>query len=284
MAENNFSIQKEETSLKTKPSYQISIPKPCGEDWDGMQPSGCGKYCGSCEKTVVDFRAMADNDIIKILEEKGNVCGRFTYTQLDRPLLALPAKRKWLLNPNIKKMIAALIMTQAFIADSAAQQKKKTQTNIVTKQKIKTKPVTRIYGRVLDLETQLPLWDMKVNLVFNTGFELDTVTDKNGGFSFNVAGAEFDSVKITATYVIAGNMPKSKFLPTETLAYEELNAMPLVLYQQRIATLPELKIISEKDSYPLTAPFGYAYTIVHEHNRKPTFWQKVTSPFRKKKG
>lgn len=67
-------------------SIQYSIQNPCDESWNDMKPETNGRFCGSCEKTVVDFTRMSDFSIVNYLENHKNekVCGRFTKPQLDR--------------------------------------------------------------------------------------------------------------------------------------------------------------------------------------------------------
>lgn len=65
---------------------QYSIPQPCEKSWNEMIPESLGRFCGSCEKSVVDFTAMSDFSIVNYLEAHKNeqVCGRFTKPQLER--------------------------------------------------------------------------------------------------------------------------------------------------------------------------------------------------------
>ena len=51
-----------------------------------MTPESTGRFCGSCEKSVVDFTQMSDFSIVNYLENHKHekVCGRFTKPQLDR--------------------------------------------------------------------------------------------------------------------------------------------------------------------------------------------------------
>jgi hypothetical protein len=62
-----------------------------------MQPNAQGRHCLSCEKTVVDFTAMTDAELINFFSnKKDNVCGRFTTEQLDRDILIPKKKIHWL--------------------------------------------------------------------------------------------------------------------------------------------------------------------------------------------
>jgi hypothetical protein len=77
---------------------QLSIPKPCHENWDNMTPVQQGKFCGSCQKQVVDFSNMSDRQVAEFFKKPttGSVCGRFMTDQLDRSI-EIPKKRiPWL--------------------------------------------------------------------------------------------------------------------------------------------------------------------------------------------
>lgn len=73
---------------------QLHIPKPCHEDWSGMHPSEKGRHCMACQKTVTDFTAMNDAEILQYMRQAGSqVCGRLTTGQMNRDLMPSPAQR-----------------------------------------------------------------------------------------------------------------------------------------------------------------------------------------------
>lgn len=77
---------------------QLKIAEPCHENWDGMTPVEKGKFCGSCQKEVVDFTAMSDQQLVAFFKKPstGSLCGRFNNEQLDRNI-EIPRKRiPWL--------------------------------------------------------------------------------------------------------------------------------------------------------------------------------------------
>lgn len=73
---------------------QIKIPEPCHEGWNNMTPSEKGRFCGSCQKQVIDFTNMSDREIAQFFKKPitGSVCGHFRNTQLDRDI-QVPKKR-----------------------------------------------------------------------------------------------------------------------------------------------------------------------------------------------
>ncbi|MEI2738151.1 MAG: carboxypeptidase-like regulatory domain-containing protein [Chitinophagaceae bacterium] len=73
---------------------QLTIAEPCHENWDGMTPVEKGRFCGSCQKQVVDFSNMSDRQVAEFFKKPstGSVCGRFMTDQLDREI-EIPKKR-----------------------------------------------------------------------------------------------------------------------------------------------------------------------------------------------
>jgi hypothetical protein len=71
-------------------SVQLSIPKPCHENWDKMTPTQQGRFCNACAKQVVDFTTMSDGEVLNFFlkNKTENVCGRTLPQQLDRVLEA----------------------------------------------------------------------------------------------------------------------------------------------------------------------------------------------------
>jgi len=63
---------------------EISIQKPCHENWDAMTPNEQGAFCHKCVKTVVDFSNKTIEEIKDFFIGKQNerVCGRFQESQL----------------------------------------------------------------------------------------------------------------------------------------------------------------------------------------------------------
>ena len=63
---------------------EISIKKPCHENWDSFTPNEQGAFCGKCVKTVVDFSNKSIEEIkdFFIGKQDEKVCGRFEKTQL----------------------------------------------------------------------------------------------------------------------------------------------------------------------------------------------------------
>lgn len=63
----------------------LSIPEPCHENWNQMTPNEQGRHCFSCQKTVVDFTLMSDQEVLNYVSAaSSSVCGRFNDDQVNR--------------------------------------------------------------------------------------------------------------------------------------------------------------------------------------------------------
>jgi hypothetical protein len=70
-----------------KQKIQISIPEPCHQGWQNMTPVEKGRFCSSCQKTVLDFTYLSDNEIINLVNKNDTLCGRINTSQLNRNLI-----------------------------------------------------------------------------------------------------------------------------------------------------------------------------------------------------
>ena len=78
-----------------KQKIQIAIPEPCHEGWQNMSPVEKGRFCASCQKTVLDFTHLSDNEILKLVSKDDNLCGRINVSQLNRNLIATQRKSNY---------------------------------------------------------------------------------------------------------------------------------------------------------------------------------------------
>lgn len=62
-----------------------------------MSPSEKGRFCGSCQKEVVDFSTMSDRQLALFFKKPGgSVCGRLGLDQLDRALAVDTKSVHWI--------------------------------------------------------------------------------------------------------------------------------------------------------------------------------------------
>ena len=76
---------------------QLHIPTPCHENWDNMSPVDKGRFCMSCQKKVIDFTGMNDEQLIAYLKKPAaSTCGRFDERQLNRDINVLQKRIPWM--------------------------------------------------------------------------------------------------------------------------------------------------------------------------------------------
>src|SRR5579864_6160519 len=101
----------------------ISIPEPCRQSWQQMTEVSNGRHCAHCCKTVVDFTAMSNEEIITHLSNLSHVCGRFGQQQLGSLNYGLYAKN--LPKANWWRRVAVLVgMLSPFLPHKANAQAK----------------------------------------------------------------------------------------------------------------------------------------------------------------
>ncbi|GAA4379340.1 hypothetical protein [Hymenobacter koreensis] len=122
---------------------RVELPVPCPQSWQQLTPASTGRYCSSCQKTVVDFTDKTDAEILALLRiprEKA-LCGRFRATQIGRPLQPAPAWAAWL--AALAVVLSSCDATPSLPAEPTALQARS--------------GLSAVEGRVLDRDTGQPL-------------------------------------------------------------------------------------------------------------------------------
>ncbi|WP_300686222.1 hypothetical protein [Chryseobacterium sp.] len=116
---------------------KITIPKPCHENWDGMPPEEKGRFCSVCSRTVHDFTAFSDEELISRFNSDKDLCGRFREDQLGKNL-----------NFSIAGTMAlGLLAAGGFITTANAQETKPQEIKI-------TNAITGYIGKVALTNTE----------------------------------------------------------------------------------------------------------------------------------
>jgi hypothetical protein len=196
----------------------ISIPTPCQENWAEMQANDLGKFCFSCQKTVIDFTGKSEREIAEILlGSKGKICGRFRESQLKTIELPEPTLSK----NHFKTYFFALsnvILASLFVPmqQAKAQVKVETVTKKETKEFLEEKIIQNksieklvVMGAVKDKKTKENLAGITIYI---KGTNKGVVSDAEGNFQieidnkakeqilvFSFVGFKTQEVKITKT-------------------------------------------------------------------------------------
>lgn len=267
--------------MPAKKQFTIQVPSPCKEDFGAMPKSEKGFYCGSCEKHIVDFRFMSDEELIEHFKQNhfATSCGRFRANQLDRPFEFTPQSTSIFERFNWRKLAAAILLLPLINQNLFAQQKAKPATFQTEKQKSAQKKII-IEGSVM--MNNVGLAHMRVSII-GTG---DTVfTNNNGQFRFELP-TDFPKDTITLKVIKEDNIVADDFEFSissylKTKQHIVINCYPI--QSQPIISVVEKKPVIDADhSYS----GGAMYTREEIHSMPSptkTIKQRILSPFRKRK-
>lgn len=190
---------------KKSKTILFQVPEPCSENWNKMHSLPGGRFCDNCEKTVVDFSEMTDNELVRYFQENDHkLCGRFRPDQLDKEI-ELPrvptSMQKW---KSVATIAAGLLAWNSTSAQTPVPpenisivDKTKTQKGVKSKE-IKNNTTfskNKLKGIVKD-EKGGTLLGANILLEKNRG----TTTDIDGKFELEIP-EDWESYEITFSYL-----------------------------------------------------------------------------------
>lgn len=224
-----------------KNDLQIRIPTSCHENWDTMTPTEIGKFCSSCQKEVIDFSRMSDQEIRRILNSsKETPCGRFNTNQIERPLVAeVPVNRSltWM------KYVASLLL--AFQGTNAISQ----TTNTTINPKIEDESSKDLYqtieitGIILDSETKIKIEGVKIMLMYHTEIKQIYETDTLGKFILQDIHITSDSIK---NYYVQISKLVDGYQPVEYSLSDFLKTKRILLSRIKTTLIPQKETVEIK--------------------------------------
>jgi len=258
--------------------FTIAIENPCNENWDQMQSHGCGRFCGVCETTVLDFTNFTDAEFIRFFQEKDErepLCAKLTKRQLA---MTIPPKLKPVVFWRPGRFAAAsLFAALSFTPKAEAQAEPQLKTAVSSI--FQAKPESALYeklmvikGTVHDHDNQ-PLagaWLEVLNTPFNT------TTDDKGRFMLELQEQDRGCVLVCTAAgrarqeIILQQPGNLNILMKEEYGYNIMGS---------VAT-PTAKPLQRKTPDPNLIKTLPGTTVQHK-----TFWQRITRPLhRTKKG
>lgn len=242
----------------------LHIPEPCHENWDNMMPEGRGRFCASCAKTVVDFTAMTDAQVLNYLKTiKGNTCGRLKEDQLARAMTTEETKKgtvwQWVLTTlatiSLTNKIQAQTPKGAIKPDTTTTRNftpiilGKIAPGILAEPKKITIPVT---GTVTN-EAGEPLAGAAIEI----NGERNVVTDDKGKFHFELTTKRNDIIKLTVSYM--GYTSQKKLVGAEELK-EPLN----IQLKQDVRMLEDVTVVA----YPVVGRLQVIAGLIQATHKK----------------
>jgi hypothetical protein len=149
--------------------YSLHISEPCSENWQEMTPTEMGRSCLHCQKEVIDFTEMTDNEVANYLHLHRNerVCGRVLPAQMKKDYVYIQPK---MAESPVKRYIMALLAGLMVTTYMACQTPKSHYAVAHISEKgyyvENTSEKNVISGRFLDKETGKPIKNLVVNIHF----------------------------------------------------------------------------------------------------------------------
>lgn len=184
-----------------KKALTLTIPEPCGENFNEMIPVKGGKFCGSCEKTIVDFRTMSDGQILHFYKKNnGKICGVFNEVQLNKAMpfpLAVKPNRNW---KAVAALTAGLMFSGGVFGQTVTPKSgdlsimEQVVVNGETVNESTQTPTKILKGRVVNGEEVL----IGASIIIK-GTTIGTATDVDGLFELPIP-SDFNEFEVTVSY------------------------------------------------------------------------------------
>jgi len=184
----------------------ISIPKPCHENWHEMTVAEKGRFCNSCQKTVYDFTRFSDKQLIEKINSESNICGRFLATQLNKDL-SVPKEKSSIWIAGISGILSFLSLgnQEAYAQESVKTEQTEEKNNV---EKIIDNSSSASDIEVTGTVTEQNGLSLPGVLVSISGKPISVQTDLDGKFSiktkkkdsleFNYAGYKTKTIIVTS--------------------------------------------------------------------------------------
>lgn len=245
---------------------QLSIPDPCSENWSDMAPVGSDcRYCGVCDKQIIDFTQKTDVEIMSLLlQGPGKICGRFRDDQLNRPIRAT-ARRSGIFRRRggltaAAASMAALLSAQQPMKD-AVLMPVQTERNLAERYKTGRPEVYHyldepdtlrtISGKVVEAESEKGLPGVIIVLQ-NTKY--GATTDAEGVFSFQVPLKTIQADTLVLEFTRSGYAATNSRLPERVLTEDVSIIYPIKSESAIPSTIATLAFYDLSDAVPFYKP------------------------------
>ena len=280
---------------------KLQVSQPCSQDWNTMTPQEQGRFCGSCQKVVIDFTTMSDSEIISHFQNyKGNTCGRFYDNQLNTKLKIIEKVKPSFWSRFVAASFALFLISSPSYSNNLP--KDKSHSSLFQKQ---TKPSDKkidddSYIKIEGIVTDSLRYSLSDVIVSVKEVKITQITDANGNFEIlipketlkNTPVLTFEINKFgytTTTLTLDFSDEKTqnsylRFMLTEAVVLEEKGIETTRVITMGMVATP--LVIVEEDHCPSDSTqniiqggaFGKEVQVIE----KKSFWQRFKSIFQKK--
>ncbi len=255
----------------------ITIPKTCSENWASMKPEENGRFCSSCQKTVIDFSTLTDRELMNVLLRAGRdtSCGRFREDQLNRQVQEVQPHN--LAYKILQKIAACFLLLQSFTNTARSQITTGPPYQWLHQTTRPTEECYGIAGFVKDYLTGAGLTGIRVEI---DGTNISTITDTDGYYFVQLAQLiPRTSVTLKAAYINDSRSLKIDSIFVEAVV--DISALakdrPVIIYRYPYEKTNEISATMYK---PLIEHFGGIRVTEVPPTIKPI---NISWPFHRKK-
>lgn len=262
---------------------KINIDTPCNEKWEEMtlqkENKISGRFCASCEKVVVDFTTMTNDEIIDFFKHKPeNNCGHFGKKQLENFNNRTQNKNYFALQNWYKKTF--FILSGIFLWETSQTKKLQAQggiriveNNKQIKDTITIKEEKKsftIHGNIVD-ERGAPMPGVSIVIKNSTS---GTSTDIDGNYQFTIKNLDI--------LVYSATQYNNKEIITDEIHLKNQNYILNVVMIEEMVILDTIEINGYREIERQNFVGGY-----HVRTKSPNWfkrtWRKIKSVFKRKK-
>jgi len=245
-----------------KENLRLELTNPCHENWDAMTASEQGRYCGSCQKTVVDFTTMTDREIISYISlySNGNTCARVFDGQLNRVIQKPPErKHSW-------KYFWSLALSSLLISYRSIAQVKTVKGEVVATTCTDTgKPPERIFiGKTMARQVKdTIITEVRGRVVNEDGepvpFASVTMKERNWSMAADSAGNYLFRIPSTQVTMAALSFSAAGYEPlvSDTINVNTIASLEII---KKTVTLSMKDFVLKKKRLPEVVVIGYGTT------------------------
>jgi len=195
---------------------------------------------------------MSDGEILRITEQhQGKICGRFRPDQVNRSLIAPPAKKGWHKWKSIAALVSGLLLGNEINAQSASPSIAYYQ----DKQQQKSEPQANLEGVVKDVNGT-PLAYATIQLFVDGAYYAGMVTNEDGVFQLYVPPSSSES-ELEISYVgyqkeyipLEAQRTKSQYLEIELKAGIHLEEIIVTQHHNRMRCYMMGELVMDHSPY-----------------------------------
>lgn len=111
-----------------KPGIKIQINEPCQENWSDMTDADKGRFCGVCNKIVVDFTKFSDAELFNYFSARKEnpsekLCGRFAAEKVIVPKqIEVPEFSYYQMTNGIQRFLWLLLVSLGLVMVSCSNE------------------------------------------------------------------------------------------------------------------------------------------------------------------